>query len=223
MRNAILVTVLLSPIAARAEALKVDDGLLRGASSLLAGETAASATLPALLDLTEAMNAAPKSGSSSSPSSSGTSTTNPLSGVGVGLQIGTPTALTFKFGAQNNANIVLGVGAGIGWGFNPGLHLHGDYLLTVATLINNPDLNLTAYVGPGLFITMFNANRYGFGGLYYYGNYALFGFGARLPLGLNLRFSAAPIEVYLELDPTLMVFPGVDFFPGGSLGFRWFF
>lgn len=225
MRNAILIAVLLSPGAARADALTLDDELLQGAASLLAGETQASTPLPALLDLAESMGAAPKSGSSSSSSSSGTSTASPLSGVGVGLQVGTPTAVTFKFGAQNNANIVLGVGAGIGWRGNFfGLHLHGDYLFTVATLINNPDLNLTAYVGPGLFITLFNANAYGFGyGLYYYGNYALFGFGARLPLGLNLRFSAAPIEVYLELDPTLMVFPGVDFFPGGSLGFRWFF
>lgn len=219
MRNAILIAVLLSPVAARAESLTIDDELLRDAASLLAGQTHASSTLPALLELAEAMNGAPKSGSS------GGSTASPLSGVGVGLQVGTPTAITFKFGAQSNANIVLGVGAGIGWRGNIfGLHLHGDYLFTVATLVNNPDLNLSAYIGPGLFITMFNANAYGLGfGYYYYGNYALFGFGARLPLGLNLRFSAAPIEVYLELDPMLLVFPGLDFGIGASLGFRWFF
>ncbi|MBI1945547.1 MAG: DUF3996 domain-containing protein [Deltaproteobacteria bacterium] len=228
MRHAILIAVLLSPVAARAETLAVDEPLLYGAASLLAGERQASAALPALLELAEALEAAPKGGtskSSSSSSSSGAATSNPLSGVGVGLQVGAPTALTFKFGAQNNASIVLGIGAGIGWRGNFfGLHLHGDYLFNVATLISNADLNLSAYVGPGLFITLFNANAYGFGfGYYYYGNYAAFGFGARVPLGVNLRFSAAPIEVYLELDPMLMVFPGIDFGLGASLGFRWFF
>lgn len=228
MRHAILIAVLLSPLAARAETLAVDEHLLYGAASLLVGEQQASGALPALLELAEALEAAPKGGtskSSSSSSSSGAATSNPLSGVGVGLQVGTPTALTFKFGAQNNANIVLGIGAGIGWRGNVfGLHLHGDYLFTVATLINNADLALSAYVGPGLFITLFNANGFAWNfGYYYYGGYALFGFGARVPLGLNLRFSAAPIEVYLEADPYLLVFPGLDFGIGAALGFRWFF
>ena len=62
MRNAILIAVLLSPVAARAESLTVDDELLRDAASLLAGQTHASSTLPALLQLAEVMNGAPKSG-----------------------------------------------------------------------------------------------------------------------------------------------------------------
>lgn len=218
MRITILLALLLSPLAARAQGLSVDAGMLQGAATLLAEQTQASAALPATLDLLESAAGA-KSGSS------GGSTAPALSGIGIGLQVGTPTAITLKFGAQNNANIVLGVGAGIGYrGTFFGLQLHGDYLFTVATLVNNPDINLSAYIGPGLWIALFNANSYGFGfGYYYGGNYALFGFGARLPLGLNLRFSAAPIEVYLELDPMLLVFPGIDFNIGASLGFRWFF
>lgn len=221
MRSVILLTLLLSPLAARAEGLHVDRDLLHDAAQLLAAETQASGQLPAVLELAEQLTAAGKGSSSSSSGSSGSA----LSGVGIGLQVGTPTALTFKFGAQGNADIVLGVGAGIGYRGNFfGLHLHGDYLFTIASLINNADLHLSAYVGPGLFITLFNANAYGFGfGYYYVGNYALFGFGARLPLGVNLRFAAAPIEVYLELDPMLLVFPGLDFGIGASLGFRWFF
>ncbi len=221
MRSAILLALLLSPFSARAESVRVDGDLLAGAAALLAAETEASSELPLILDLAEALTAAGKSSSSTSSGSSGSA----LSGMGIGLQVGTPTALTFKFGAQNNANIVLGVGAGIGYRGNFfGLHLHGDYLFTIASLINNADLHLSAYVGPGLFITLFNANAYGFGfGYYYVGNYALFGFGARVPLGVNLRFAAAPIELYLELDPMLLVFPGLDFGIGASLGFRWFF
>ena len=40
---------------------------------------------------------------------------------------------------------------------------------------------------------------------------------------MNARFASAPVEVYLELDPALFVFPGVDLFIGAALGFRWFF
>ncbi|MCC7073666.1 MAG: hypothetical protein IT383_20315 [Deltaproteobacteria bacterium] len=227
MRSVIFLALVLSPLTARAEALRLDPDLLQDAAQLLAAETQAPRELSTLLELAEQLSAAGKGKSSSSSSSSGSSGSSggALSGVGVGLQVGTPTALTFKFGAQGNADIVLGIGAGIGYRGNFfGLHLHGDYLITLASLINNADLHLSAYVGPGLFITLFNANAYGFGfGYYYVGNYALFGFGARVPLGVNLRFAAAPIELYLELDPMLLVFPGLDFGIGASLGFRWFF
>lgn len=226
MRTTLLLAILLAPLAARAEGLSVDTGLLAETAALLADHTPAAQTLPATLELLESAAGQGKSkGSSKSSTSSGSSGGNALSGMGIGLQVGTPTALTLKFASQGNTNIVLGIGAGIGYrGSIFGLHLHGDYLFTVATLVNNPDINLSAYVGPGLWIALFNANAYGFGfGYYYGGNYALFGFGARVPLGLNLRFAAAPIEVYLELDPMLLVFPGIDFGIGGSLGFRWFF
>lgn len=229
MRIPLLLAVLLAPLAARAESLSVDADLLTEAAALLAEETDASASLPGAMDLARALSGAGKGSSGRSTASSGSSGSSggggALSGFGIGLQVGTPTALTLKFGAQNNTNIVLGIGAGIGYrGSFFGLHLHGDYLFTAATLVNNGDINLSAYLGPGLWIALFNANSYGFGfGYYYGGNYALFGFGARMPLGLNLRFSAAPIEVYLELDPMLLVFPGIDFNIGASLGFRWFF
>lgn len=221
MRVTLFLAVLLAPLAARAEGLSVDTALWSQSAALLAEHQDAAAALPATLDLAAAMAGAQSSSSGRSTSSGG----GALSGFGIGLQLGSPTAVTVKFAGQGNTNIVLGVGAGIGYRGNFfGLHLHGDYLFTVATLVNNADLNLSAYIGPGLFIALFNANSYGFGfGYYYGGNYGLFGFGGRLPLGLNLRFAAAPIEVYLELDPMLLVFPGIDFNIGASLGFRWFF
>ncbi len=221
MRNVILALLMLSPAAARADALKLDDDLLVEANRLLAENTQAASTLPAMLDLMH--EAASKTSSSSSGHGPGV-----LTGVGIGLQVGTPTALTFKFGAAANANIVLGVG--LGFGFNDpfgrffGLSLHGDYLFTLVTLVNNGTIDLTAYLGPGLWITLFNASHYVFfNNFVIANNYDLIGIGARLPLGLNLRFSAAPIELYLELDPALFIFPGIGGFVGASLGFRWFF
>jgi hypothetical protein len=86
------------------------------------------------------------------------------------------------------------------------------------------DVNVTAYVGPGLWLTLFTGG-YGYGvpGNFYYSRETFLGLGVRFPIGVNARFSAAPVEVYLELDPALFVFPGVDLFVGAALGFRWFF
>ena len=205
MRPLLIAAFLLAPLASRAaESLRLDTDLLLEAQHLA-------------------------SANKSSSSSSGGGGGGVLSGVGVGLQVGTPTALTFKFGSGANTNIVLGVGAFFndanGYAFLGGLSLHGDYLFTLATLVNNGSIDLTAYLGPGLWINLFNGSvRYGFfGGPNYYAGVSFIGLAGRLPLGVNLRFDAAPIEVYLELDPALFVFPGVDFFIGGSLGFRWFF
>jgi hypothetical protein len=224
----ITIIALLAPMAAHAETLSIDTDLLAAANRILAENTQASSSLPAVLDISEGFAAANHSRAEEGSSSSGI-----LTGVGVGLQVGTPTALTFKFGMGGNANLVLGVGLfvnvfhGYGGQFG-GLSLHGDYLFTLATLVNNGTIDLTAYLGPGLWLNLFAYNGFAYGvgygaGYYYFNGGFPFAILGRLPLGLNLRFSAAPIEVYLELDPALLVFPGVDFFIGASLGFRWFF
>lgn len=195
--------------------LTLDEELLRSAASLLtdAPEAQAAAVLP-FMDLLATQNR-------SSPGGHG----GVLRGVGVGLQVGTPTALTFKFGAGGGANIVLGVGFGFGYDrFGAfGLSLHGDYLFTLATLVNNGTLHLDAYVGPGLWLTLFDRG-YGYFGYYQYAlGVGYVGLGVRVPLGLSMGFHTAPIEIYLELDPALFVFPGVGGFIGASLGFRWYF
>ena len=166
-----------------------------------------------------------ESAPAASGSSGGGGSSGALAGIGFGLQIGTPTALTFKFGAPGNADIVLGIGAGIAFRGDPfGLSLHGDYLLTLAPLLHNGTINLDFYMGPGLWIVLFNAGSFAFfNGYIVATNFNLFGIGARLPIGLNLRFTTAPVEFYLELDPALFAFPAVGFFVGSALGFRWFF
>jgi hypothetical protein len=218
------IIALLAPMAAHAETLTLDQDVLAAANRLLAENTQASASLPAVLDGIAAAN---HSRAENESSSSGL-----LTGVGVGLQVGTPTALTLKFGMGGNANLVLGVGLFVnpfhGYAQFSGLSLHGDYLFTLATLVNNGTIDLTAYLGPGLWLNLFAYNGFAYGigygaGYYYFNGGFPFAILGRLPIGLNLRFDAAPIEVYLELDPALLVFPGVDFFIGASLGFRWFF
>ncbi len=147
-----------------------------------------------------------------------------LSGVGLGLQVGAPTSLTIKFAGVQENGIVVGVGAGFRYGgrFATSLSIHADYLIHVATLVRQSQIALTAYVGPGLWLSIFG-DGYGFGIVQPYLFNSLFGLGVRMPLGLSMSFSGAPIEVYLELDPALFVFPGIDFGVGASLGFRWHF
>lgn len=148
-----------------------------------------------------------------------------LSGVGLGLQVGSPTAITIKFGGVQENGIVIGIGAGFGYGraFAASLSLHADYLFHLATLVNTGQVALTAYAGPGLWLTVFGAG-YGFGyGYYYAPGFSFFGVGIRVPVGLSLSFAGAPLEIYLELDPAVFIFPGLDIGVGASLGFRWHF
>jgi hypothetical protein len=194
----------LSPNAPR---LAVDHGLLDEAAMLIAREQTSLA--PSLLAAYGPEVASQKAGKA----------------IGVGLQVGTPTALTLKFPGSGNADIVLGIGVGVGYvdfGRAFGLSLHGDYLFTLASLVNNGTIDLSAYIGPGLWLTFFDRG-YGYFGNYYYAGINYVGLGVRVPLGLNLSFATAPIEIYLELDPAIFVFPGVGGFLGASLGFRWFF
>jgi hypothetical protein len=150
----------------------------------------------------------------------------PGSGFGIGLQIGTPTALTVKF-PVSGADIVLGLGVGYAGGFRnygfAGLSLHGDYLFNVAQLVSTGDVGVNAYIGPGLWITLFQGGYGYFSRAGYYSRETNFGLGVRFPIGVNAKFATAPVEIYLELDPAIFVFPGIDGFIGAALGFRWFF
>ncbi len=198
---------------ARADSLRLalDAGLMHGAAETLSTATTGSTatTVPVAVEVGEHAAAAQPAA---------------FHGIGLGVQIGTPTAVTLKFMVTPEQGLVVGVGAGFGFyrGFSAGLSLHADYLFTLAKLIDNGTLSLSAYVGPGVWLSIFNRG-YGFGAGFYYSSFDFFGVAARLPLGLSLMFAALPIEVYLELDPALFVFPGIDFAIGASLGFRWYF
>ena len=148
-----------------------------------------------------------------------------LSGVGLGIQLGMPTALTLKLGGAHENGFAFGLGAGFGYGraFLPSLSLHGDYQLHLATLVRNGDLSLTGYVAPGLWLVLFGTGYGFYNGPAYAPGINFAGLGVRLSLGLSMAFSAAPIELYLELTPAVFVFPGFDAGIGWTFGFRYFF
>jgi len=155
------------------------------------------------------------------PAASATSGT-----FGIGLQAGSPSALTLKFAGPHQTGVALGIGAGFGYGrgFGASLWLHADYLFHLGMLLNGDGFGLGVYAGPGVFATIFGSN-YGFGyaGPPYLNDFDYVGFGIRVPVGLSLAFHALPLEVFLELDPALSLFPGLGFGVGASLGFRVYF
>ena len=158
---------------------------------------------------------------------SGLPAASPHSGTfGIGLQVGSPTAITVKLAGPHESGLAFGVGAGFGYGsgFGASLWLHVDYLFHLATLLDGDGVDLGVYAGPGLFATIFGRN-YGFGyaGQPYLNNWDYVGFGIRVPIGLSLAFETFPLEVFLELDPALSLFPGLGFGIGASLGFRIYF
>lgn len=207
-----------APAPASAEKLVVDRDLIDDAIAMLLDEADS-----ALLGRVESAPASTEKKRSRASAAPAATTASGASGFGIGLQVGTPTAITLKLDAGGGAGIVLGLGTGYAFrGDGFGLSIHGDYLMTVAPLLSGGAVNIDAYVGPGLWLTVFSGG-YGFGGGFYYARNDFLGLGVRFPIGLNAKFAAAPVEVYLELDPALFVFPGLDIFIGASLGFRWFF
>lgn len=210
--SAVTLTVAFAAAPSRAVELALDRALLDEAALVLHTQSGGTKTT--------------KTNNRNNTTSSNEPLIQPGSGFGIGLQVGTPTALTVKFPASG-ANIVLGLGIGYNGGFRnygfAGLSLHGDYLLTVAPLVATGDVSVEAYLGPGLWVTLFQGGYGYFSRVGYYSREANFGLGVRFPLGVSAKFATAPVEIYLELVPAIFVFPGIDGFLGAALGFRWFF
>lgn len=128
-------------------------------------------------------------------------------GLGLGFGVGEPTGLAIAF--RPNADHT--IAAMVGWTLTKGqLHVHTDYLLTVAK-IDPPEsvisLNVYGGVGPTL-----DLDR----------EYKRNGLGLRLPLGVSIAFDK-PIDIFVELAPTMGVLPDLNMSAGGTVGVRgWF-
>lgn len=224
MRCVVILACLVVAAPGRAESLRLDEGLLQDVETTLL--RAVGAPFDRFVQDTPPQQ--PQQPKRTSGGGGGRNLPPQLSGVGLGLQVGSPTAITIKFGGVQETGFVIGVGAGFRYGrfandFDTSLSIHADYLIHVATLVRAEQVALTAYIGPGLWLSLFGDGYY-FGNSFRYTPFGtFFGLGVRLPIGLSLGFNSAPIEIYLELDPALFVFPSVGFGVGASLGFRWHF
>ncbi len=141
--------------------------------------------------------------------------------IGVGIELGAPTSINAKFMLASNQGVVVGVGGGI-W-YDASISLHADYLFHPLIADFNGG-NFSGFVGLGAWTSL------GFGYNNHWGYYQPYGpgpmpfsVGGRIPLGLSLAFNEVPVEVFVELVPSVALFPGIGVFGQGGLGARFYF
>lgn len=124
-------------------------------------------------------------------------------GFGLGLVAGEPSGLTVAWAASEQRAFQ----SHLSWSVvNDRMRVSADYLQTVAVL-DTSGPRLPVYVG--------------LGGVVSVGEPAWLG--ARIPLGVALIPRQVPIEPFLELAPTVYVFPDTDVDLEGALGARIYF
>ena len=120
--------------------------------------------------------------------------------------------MQFIVSARNAINLAIGVDT---LDREDELYIHGDYAFYVANLVSTGAFDLPFYVGIG---GRWSGGRGGTVGI-------------RNPYGLEMQFRKAPINVFLEIGPTLKVHDDndndndndVDFDIFAAIGFRYYF
>jgi len=145
---------------------------------------------------------------------------------GLGLELGEPDGLNGKYFVTPSNAIDFGVGYIYDhYYYGDGLHLYGDYLWHFS-VASTPAFELPFYIGPGLRFWRFD---YCVQNVCTYGGQAV---GIRMPLGLAFDFNNAPIDIFLQVVPTLDFLSGdyyarygdrVHFGIDGSVGIRFWF
>ena len=136
--------------------------------------------------------------------------------LGFGIEFGAPANLNLKLMVAPNQGVVVGLGVGA-W-YDASLSLHVDYLLHPIVL-PYAAVTLSGYVGVGAWASAgIEGAHYGYYQPWY--GRSPFGVGARIPLGVNLAFNQAPLELYMELVPAVALMPGFGVFSQGGIGLR---
>lgn len=143
------------------------------------------------------------------------------SGFGLGIMIGEPTGLSAKAWVGGDRALAFG----LAWGPWHGgyLHLHGDYLFHNYDLIKVNKGKLPLYYGPGLRMRSWTGGRYWHHGRFHDHAGTYTDLSVRFPVGLAYQFDGAPVDVFLEVVPTLRILPGTSFDGDGALGVRYWF
>ncbi|MBF8296296.1 MAG: hypothetical protein HW389_2841 [Bacteroidetes bacterium] len=128
--------------------------------------------------------------------------------VGIGVVLGAPTGFTVKYWESQR----VAYQGSIGGMFHGGLMIAGDYLVQQNALRNQ---QVPFYYGAGMFL-----GDAGFGGPdYSHGKLAL---GVRAAFGLDYAPREHPIDVAIELGPSLLLTPVVGMGVQLSVSFRFY-
>ncbi len=206
---------------AAATGLRLDERLLDDVAELLGVTQAASGT-----GVTVADDGAPPSTTSGTQlAPAGAASTPQGRQFGIGLELGYPVALTIKYMLKPDQGIAAGLGAFSGFVYNhSSVTIYVDYVYHPHVITSGEAFALTWYVGGGgqVIINDRFSTPWVPGILYTGYGYGSVWFAARVPIGANLTLTQAPIEVFLEATPSVLVFPVLSFGVGGAIGMRFY-
>lgn len=120
---------------------------------------------------------------------------------GLGLELGSPTGINGKYFVSPSGALDFGAGYIYHHPFygndSDGLHLYGDFLWHPLSFVSAPAFELPFYFGVG---GRFWDFRYCDRFRCYDQGYA---FGVRVPVGIAFDFNTIPLDVFIQLVPTL--------------------
>ncbi|MBI3557310.1 MAG: DUF3996 domain-containing protein [Deltaproteobacteria bacterium] len=137
-------------------------------------------------------------------------------GLGLGLMFGEPTGLTLKdwLGRTNALQF------GLTYSLNNYLALLGDYLWHFPNAFKARSVAIVPYVGIGAVLAFSSDGQQHdfFGG----SEQSSIGFGARIPLGVEVLPAHAPLGIFVEIVPGVGLLPVVNGFLQGDIGIRFY-
>ena len=134
-----------------------------------------------------------------------------------GVILGDPTGLTAKLWTDDDHAFDFGFawakgnryynGENHDWEHHTSIYANVDYLWHFRDVFN--DANVPLYIGVGWQLrTNQNANAQ---------------FGVRIPFGIAYEFPRAPIEIFAEIAPAVILVPSSEFDTNGGIGARFYF
>jgi hypothetical protein len=136
---------------------------------------------------------------------------------GLGLELGGPSGLNGKYFLSDSGALNFGLGANGYYRDRDGIHLNLDYLWHPLSLANPPEFQLPFYIGIGGRLWDFDD-----------GPNDPVAYGLRVPLGIAFDFNNVPLDIFIQLTPTLDFYRNyrdddLGFWFDFSLGIRYWF
>jgi hypothetical protein len=146
--------------------------------------------------------------------------------LGIGVGVGWPSGLDATVMLRPTHAVRIDVGAFSGLAYSePSLSLSAAWLWHPATIASAPAFQLHTHVGLGAGVVVLplpDKRTTLPAALYYRGRTQLWT-SLRVPLGVNLALEHAPVDVFFDVVPTALVFPGAALGADVACGARlWF-
>lgn len=124
--------------------------------------------------------------------------------LGAGIILGEPTGICVKLWLGK----VMALDAAFAWSFKKDYFLiHADYLFHFLDPFKIPKGHIAFYAGIGGKVILADQLKAG----------------VRVPLGITYIFEKIPLDIFLEIAPTLELIPETDFSFDGAIGVRYYF